>query len=100
MAGIGKEAWQDEHTECTNQPRHGEQCEEQSNASCRTSQVGHGQPEICQHKLGGDCAGWGDILVDIVLFIIMIIMIIIIIVNISIFTKRGKDVENLLEGRR
>ena len=91
MAGIGKEEWQDEHTECTNQHRHGEQCEEQSNESCQISQVGHGQPEICQHKLGGDCAGWGDILDDIVLLII--------IVNISIFTKRGKDVENLLEGR-
>ena len=88
MAGIGKEEWKDLCTECTNQQRHAEQCEDQSNASCRTSQVADGQPEICQHKLGGDCAGWGDILVDIVLLII--------IVNISIFTKRGKDVENLL----
>ena len=49
------------HTETTNQHWHGEQCEEQSKRSCLGWQVGTGQTEICQQKLGWDCAGWDKV---------------------------------------
>ena len=61
MAGFGKEAAQDDHTESTNQPRHEPQCEEQSKESCEAWQVGESQQEICQQKLGRDRACWGKV---------------------------------------
>ena len=79
MAGFGKEAWQDDHTECTNRYRHEHQYEEQSNAF----QVGDGHEKICQHKLGRDCAGCDDILVDIVIVIGIIIIIVLIFIIIT-----------------
>ena len=80
-------------------------CDVQSKVSCPSffleqSILDHDQIEICRHKLGRKRAGWGDILVDIVLFIIDHCQHFPVFINIFIIiiTKRGKDVENLLEG--